>query len=41
LPPLLAGGFLVLDRDHLRLTDRGRPLLDAILDRLTGGLSPS
>ena len=41
LPPLLAGGFLVLDRDHLRLTDRGRPLLDAILDRLTGGLALS
>jgi len=38
LPPLLEGGFLVLGADHLRLTDRGRPLLDAILERLASGL---
>ena len=38
LPPLLAGGFLTMSAEHLRLTDRGRPLLDAILERLTGGL---
>jgi oxygen-independent coproporphyrinogen-3 oxidase len=39
LPALVAGGFLTWDSAHLQLTERGRPLLDAILGRLTAGLA--
>jgi putative oxygen-independent coproporphyrinogen III oxidase len=39
LPPLVAAGFLAADQAALRLTPRGRPLLDAILGRLASGLA--
>jgi oxygen-independent coproporphyrinogen III oxidase len=38
LPPLIEADFLALGGDRLRVTRRGRPILDSILARLAGAL---